>query len=172
MCVGLRAGSSILLGVDSVCVRLCLPRCALKPYCLLGGGEPLVLGSLLDGVGTGLLGVSLALDGRLLFLFGSLSVVLRLLAIAFDLLVASLRLDLVLEPAAFGFRLGPLLLELGLGRTLAGLGGLTSRDRFRLGLGLLQPALALELVLADGGAGELLGLAYDLADDAAGGPFI
>jgi len=65
-------------------------------------------------------------------------------AVVFDLLRAPLCRDLVLEPAAFEFRLGPLPMDFGL--PFLDVSGLGAPARVELGLrsGFLKPTLALE----------------------------
>jgi hypothetical protein len=160
--------SSVLLGVDCGGGRFGTACLLLQPDRFLGGGEPLALGALLDGLGRGLLCLTLALRAGLLPLLLGLRLALLRLAVGLDLILALLRGNLVLKALALDLGLGSLRLDVRLGLALACLGGFAGRYGFGFGLSLLEAAFARELVVADGGAGELLRLAGELADETAG----
>jgi hypothetical protein len=78
--------------------------------------------------------------------------------------------DLVLEPLAFEVGLHLLALD-GCGSlAVLGFGRVFARGPFGLGLGLLEPALPFQRLIAGGRAGNLLRFAEQLPDDPAGGP--
>jgi hypothetical protein len=87
-----------------------------------------------------------------------------------DLLFALIRCNFVAQPVALALDLGLALLERGAAFALLCLLRLSPGLELCLGLGLLQPALASELVIARRCSERILGLADDLADEAAGGP--
>ena len=90
-------------------------------------------------------------------------------AVALDRLLALAGGDLVLQALTLEFVGLPLGLEIGLRLGLTGALGGNLGVRFGLDLGLLEPALADEILMSDGGPRRLLQATGDLAGEAAAG---
>ncbi len=111
--------------------------------------------------------LALGLGRGLALLLLGLGLALALEAVALGGVLALLGGELGLQALALLLLVGALLLELGLGLALLGLGGLTAGGDLGVDLRLLEAPLAGEVVVAQRGAGGLLGPAGDLAQQAA-----
>jgi hypothetical protein len=144
---------------------------ALETDLILGRGQPGLLGLLLSALCLlavlALLGIGL----RLLLARGGVGLLLGGFAIALGLLLALGGRDLVLQPLALEFGLGPLLRHIGLSALARRLGATALRLDLGVGLGLLDSALAGELLVTGGRSERFFGLPHHLADDSAGSPF-
>src|SRR5215213_9556715 len=161
----LRRPMSTLLWVDRVGARLGEARLALE------GGRVLQLlglvggGALLVGARGALLQLALGLRRALLALGLRGGLRLDPRAVALGGLLTLLGRKLVLELLALLLVAGAVLGELGLLLSLACLGGALPRLDLGVGGGLLQPALAGQLVVVGQGSRGLLRLAGEAADE-------
>src|SRR5829696_5016932 len=164
----LRRFISALLGIDRVRARLRLARLLLEPGGLLRVLGVLGLRPQLLGRGGALLHARLRVGGGLAALRLGGGLRLRTQAVALRGLLALLGGQLVLEPAALGLVSGLLVLDGSLRLGLARLGALAGGVAVGVDGGLLEPALARQVVVAEQRAGDLLRLSSELAGDAAG----
>lgn len=141
---------------------------ALEAVGLLGGADPRLLGRADGALNALALSLQLGLGGLTAGVGRLVGAALGLTSVTLGLILALLAGDLVLKLAPLTLGLDAALLQLGALRfglsLLPSLGGLA----LGLGLGLLEPALPGQLLIAGGLADDLLGLADSAAKHSSG----